>query len=338
MATTYTGGSERMPAVADSPTAGKTGRVLQCRGRCHATAGPLRRGVSRLDAGFATVAARADDASLRQRLLRRRSPSLRLRPSSPSPWLDSAAMWQHAAPPHPLPLAVAAAEGAGACPAEPCPGRLRAQPPGSRPTSSAAASSGPVRWAVPRRKQDQAQPKVRDEYLRTSSTPITRCVCRGAGNFSYRFYETLSLGRIPLFVKYRPAPLPFATRSTGGSTALGRAARITTHRRDRRGRSTTACPTSEFVALQRSNRQLWETYLRPVECYEHVLQRAVGSHPPGRRASHRRLNSTREVTCCGGASWPSPAGGRILREPVACSLRRISRASYGGKPSPGPVA
>lgn len=43
-------------------------------------------------------------------------------------------------------------------------------------------------------------PKVRSEYIQnTLSSDIVICL-RGAGNFSYRFYETMCLGRIPLVI------------------------------------------------------------------------------------------------------------------------------------------
>ena len=66
-------------------------------------------------------------------------------------------------------------------------------------------------WAgtMSRFKQDHAaQFPARAEFLRNVlDTDYTLCV-RGAGNFSYRLYEVLSAGRIPLFVDTR-CVLPF---------------------------------------------------------------------------------------------------------------------------------
>jgi len=43
-------------------------------------------------------------------------------------------------------------------------------------------------------------PQIREEYIcNINSSDMVLC-CRGAGNFSYRLYETISLGRVPIIV------------------------------------------------------------------------------------------------------------------------------------------
>ena len=42
--------------------------------------------------------------------------------------------------------------------------------------------------------------KIRDEYISNLKDSDLVLCCRGAGNFSYRLYETLSVGRIPIII------------------------------------------------------------------------------------------------------------------------------------------
>lgn len=128
----------------------------------------------------------------------------------------------------------------------------------------------------PSPEQDRAQLKVRDEYLQNIVDSDYTLCARGAGNFSYRFYETLSLGRIPLFVN-TDCLLPFDDAIDWRKHCVWveqhELPRIGEILREFHNRLTD----DEFAALQRSNRQLWESYLRPLECYEQVLQRALAS-------------------------------------------------------------
>lgn len=49
---------------------------------------------------------------------------------------------------------------------------------------------------------------ARSEYIRNMSSNVFNVCTRGAGNFSYRFYETFMMGRIPIFIN-TDCVLPF---------------------------------------------------------------------------------------------------------------------------------
>ena len=62
---------------------------------------------------------------------------------------------------------------------------------------------------IDRDKNPEGLSKVRKEYFQSLiNSDYVVCV-RGKGNYSYRFYETLALGRIPIFVD-TDSPLPFS--------------------------------------------------------------------------------------------------------------------------------
>ncbi|HEV8607775.1 MAG TPA: exostosin family protein [Tepidisphaeraceae bacterium] len=115
------------------------------------------------------------------------------------------------------------------------------------------------------------QVSVREEYLNNIfNTDYTVCL-RGAGNFSYRFYEVLSAGRIPLFVNTR-CVLPFASQIDWRrhcvwveESELERAGDILADFHVR-------LSAEEFRAMQRANRKLWEDWLAPLSFYRRVLE------------------------------------------------------------------
>jgi hypothetical protein len=128
----------------------------------------------------------------------------------------------------------------------------------------------------------------RREYVQNMvESDYILCV-RGAGNFSYRLYETLSCGRIPVFVD-TDSVLPFdflvdwrdycvwVDESEIGSIAD---AVVSFHARLDEG---------EFVELQRRCRRFWEEYLSPLgffaNLHQHFRQpRAASPHArPARR-------------------------------------------------------
>ena len=115
---------------------------------------------------------------------------------------------------------------------------------------------------------------VRNDYVANIlSSDYTLCV-RGAGNFSYRFYEVLSAGRIPVFVNTK-CVLPFEDEIDWQrhcvwieSENLRNASRILKAFHDRIG-------PEEFVELQRINRKLWEEFLTPLAFYRNLLGKLV---------------------------------------------------------------
>lgn len=131
-----------------------------------------------------------------------------------------------------------------------------------------------------RKPDPDAKRRVREEYLQNiAGSDYTLCL-RGAGNFSYRLYETLSMGRIPLFVNTDCA-LPFADEvdwrrhvvwvEEADLPRLGERLRV----------FHAELSPDAFEQLQRDNRQLWEDYLRPTECYQRLLEREIAAHAAG---------------------------------------------------------
>ncbi|TWT46826.1 exostosin domain-containing protein [Botrimarina hoheduenensis] len=119
-----------------------------------------------------------------------------------------------------------------------------------------------------------AKRRVREEYLENLVGSDYILCLRGAGNFSYRMYETLAMGRIPLFVNTDCA-LPF------DDTIDWRRHMVWVEQADlprlgeRLREFHAALSPAEFVERQRANRRLWEESLRPTECYQRIIERAV---------------------------------------------------------------
>ena len=105
-------------------------------------------------------------------------------------------------------------------------------------------------------------------------------VCgRGNGNFSYRLYETLALGRIPIFID-TDAALPFQDRidwqkycvwvGENQIRSIGRTVSDFHNRLDGK----------QFEQLQRDCRQLWEDYLRPEGFFREVVRELAEKAAP----------------------------------------------------------
>ncbi len=121
------------------------------------------------------------------------------------------------------------------------------------------------------------QRRLRQEYLDNMlGTDYTLCV-RGGGNYSYRFYETLSAGKIPLFVNTR-CVLPFEDRIDWRKHCV-----IVDEREiDRAGEILAdfhaSVSTDRFQAMQLANRQLWEQWLSPLAFYRRALEEVCREH------------------------------------------------------------
>jgi hypothetical protein len=100
-------------------------------------------------------------------------------------------------------------------------------------------------------------------------------VCmRGAGNFSYRFYEVLAAGRIPLFINTH-CVLPFEDEIDWREhcvwveeSEIDYAGEILMNFHSRLSRR-------QFRQLQISNRRLWERKLSPLAFYKNALGKEV---------------------------------------------------------------
>ena len=119
--------------------------------------------------------------------------------------------------------------------------------------------------------------KVRQEYLQNmANSPYVLCL-RGAGNFSYRFYETLSMGRIPLFINTDCA-LPFENSIDWKRHVVWIEEDEISQLADKLLAFHESISESDFLKLQSENRKLWEDYLRPVEAYEQLFIELLGNH------------------------------------------------------------
>jgi len=109
---------------------------------------------------------------------------------------------------------------------------------------------------------ERRQKKVREEFIQNLlQTDYAVCV-RGKGNFSFRLYETLAAGRIPIFVN-SDCVLPFEDRIDWKRHVvwleqddLERIVETLLAYHQKLG-------PEGFAALQRANRRLWEEWLSP---------------------------------------------------------------------------
>jgi hypothetical protein len=114
--------------------------------------------------------------------------------------------------------------------------------------------------------------KVRNEYIRNILTAdYTLCV-RGAGNFSYRFYEVLAAGRIPLFINTN-CVLPFEDEINWRKHCLWIEEEEIDQISDKLFEFHTTITEGQFIELQKNNRKLWEDYLSPLGFYQQLLGR-----------------------------------------------------------------
>lgn len=121
-----------------------------------------------------------------------------------------------------------------------------------------------------------AKRRVRDEFLQNIAQSDYTICCRGAGNFSYRLYETLAMGRIPLFIN-TDCVLPFADEIDWRRHVVwveeAEMPRLGEWLREFHA----ALSPDEFEQRQRDNRRMWEDYLRPTECYQRILNRELSA-------------------------------------------------------------
>jgi hypothetical protein len=101
----------------------------------------------------------------------------------------------------------------------------------------------------------------------------TLCV-RGAGNFSTRFYETLSAGRIPLMIDTR-CVLPFADRIDWQRHCVIVAERDIDRAGEILAEFHAGLSPEAFRRLQVENRRLWEEWLEPFSFLRRVVDDAL---------------------------------------------------------------
>jgi hypothetical protein len=104
--------------------------------------------------------------------------------------------------------------------------------------------------------------RAREEYVRNMVESDYILCARGAGNFSYRLYETLSCGRIPVFVD-TDCVLPYDFLVDWRDYCVWIDEREIDRAGERVAEFHERLTQKEFADLQRSCRRLWEEYIRP---------------------------------------------------------------------------
>ncbi|MEQ1885597.1 MAG: exostosin family protein [Bryobacteraceae bacterium] len=150
-----------------------------------------------------------------------------------------------------------------------------------------SGASGPIDLS----RNLETEARVHREFVRNIlDTDYTLCI-RGAGNYSYRFYEVLAAGRIPVFVN-TDCELPFSDRIDWKRHCVW----VGQNSLDRIGDAVaafhSALTPAAFRDLQRENRRLYETYFTPLNYYRTLLagfvREPIGSQPIGREPIGQR--------------------------------------------------
>lgn len=117
--------------------------------------------------------------------------------------------------------------------------------------------------------------ELRREYIENIADSDLALAVRGDANASCRFYETLSLGRVPLFINTE-CVLPLADELDYGKFTVS----VDYREIDRLGEIVNDfwehISAEEFVAMQKSAREAFEKYLRADSFLAYVLPRLVG--------------------------------------------------------------
>lgn len=110
--------------------------------------------------------------------------------------------------------------------------------------------------------------RVRREYVDNMVESDYVLCMRGAGNFSYRLYETLSCGRIPIFVN-TDCSLPFENWINYKDYFVWVEEGDLTRISDIVAAHYSHLTQKNFLELQHECRRLWETYLSPTGYFSH---------------------------------------------------------------------
>lgn len=113
--------------------------------------------------------------------------------------------------------------------------------------------------------------KVREEYAKNMIQSPYTFVTRGAGNFSYRLYEVMSCGRIPVFVN-TDSVLPY-DRLIDWKKQM-----VWIEEKDIKSIGTKiyefhhSISEKNFMDLQKQNRKIYEEYLSPFGFFKHLYK------------------------------------------------------------------
>ncbi len=116
----------------------------------------------------------------------------------------------------------------------------------------------------------QRQERVRQEFIENLFGNDYALCCRGKGNFSYRLYEALSAGRIPLFIN-SDCVMPLAGEVDWKKHVLWLEERELPRAAERLKAFHQGLGAEGFRALQRANRALWKEWFSPEAYYFRLL-------------------------------------------------------------------
>jgi Exostosin family len=111
--------------------------------------------------------------------------------------------------------------------------------------------------------------RVRQDYVRNMVGSDYIVCTRGAGNYSFRLYETLNCGRIPVFVD-TDCMLPYDTAVPWKDYCVWVNEKDVAQIGERVLQFHESLSDRQFVELQRDCRMFWETHLSPEGFFEHL--------------------------------------------------------------------
>lgn len=121
--------------------------------------------------------------------------------------------------------------------------------------------------------------RAREEYIRSIQHAHFTLTPRGDGNYSLRFYETLSLGRIPVLID-TDTPLPCEAEIDYDACVV----RVPWHDVDRVGdyivRFYESHSSTQFIEAQKYARKIFESYLYMPRFLEHLFSNMLPKRPP----------------------------------------------------------
>ena len=112
--------------------------------------------------------------------------------------------------------------------------------------------------------------QVRQEFVENLNQGDYALCARGGGNFSYRLYEAMAMGKIPLFVNSR-CVLPFENQINWKDLCVWVEEKEISHIDQIVLRHHNQISNEEFINKQKKCRQIWEDYLSPHGFYSKIF-------------------------------------------------------------------
>lgn len=110
---------------------------------------------------------------------------------------------------------------------------------------------------------------ARNEYAQNMLNSVYAIVTRGGGNFSYRLYEVLSCGRIPLFI-YTDSVLPFEKDINWKEHMIWLDVNDCDKIDEKLLDFHNTVSNEKLLEMQKGNRELYENYLSPFSFFKHL--------------------------------------------------------------------